>query len=148
MMHTNAAVIDWPWLPGQVITAAYGPEHRLVSPLATPTGDVAALCYPKTGLAPLPSAPTTAAVACGPDWIGNDSINIQSIGSELEPSIPARLGSSISAQLASSGSTRLGSTQYNSPALALLCQQATTHAVKASCVKGTIHAKSGIAVAH
>jgi hypothetical protein len=148
MMHTNATAIDWSWLPGRVITAACGPEHRLASPLATPTAGVVALRCPKTGPAPLPSAPTTAAVACGPDWIRNDSINIQSIGSELEPSIPARLGSSISAQLASSGSTRLGSTQYNSPALALLCQQATTHAVKASCVKGTIHAKSGIAIAH
>jgi hypothetical protein len=90
-------------------TVACRPVPQPLSLLADCTTGAAALCGPEIGRVLSPFAPTVAAATFGLDWIGNDSTDIQSIGSELEPSIPAWLGSSIPARLASSGSAQLGS---------------------------------------
>jgi hypothetical protein len=81
---------------------------------------------------------------------------VQLIASQLDQNL-SRLSQPGSARLFRFSSTRLlrlGSTQHGSPTSALLRQQATNHADKASCTKGAftkegaIRAKSGTAVVH
>jgi hypothetical protein len=81
---------------------------------------------------------------------------VQLIASQLDQNL-SRLSQPGSARLFRFSSTRLlrlGSTQRGSPTSALLRQQATNHADKASCTKGAftkegaIRAKSGTAVVH
>jgi hypothetical protein len=81
---------------------------------------------------------------------------VQLIANQLDQNL-SRLSQPGSARLFRFSSTRLlklGSTQRGSPTSALLRQQATNHADKASCTKGAftkegaIRAKSGTAVVH
>jgi hypothetical protein len=91
-------------------TTGCGHEVRPAPSLSAPTTSAAALCGPNTGPAPPTSAPMVAiATGCGPDWIRNDSIDAQFIGSEHEPLFLARLATSGSAQLGPLGLARLSS---------------------------------------
>jgi hypothetical protein len=66
------------------MVAIYGHKVLLVPSPSAPTTSVASLCGPNTELASSTSAPTAAA-RCGLNWIGNDAIDTQFIGSDHEP---------------------------------------------------------------